>query len=319
MADTKEHQCQGGTSKASPESPVNEPESKHDKTIRLTHVSLNLTPTVGEDDCLIYTRVVPDGREGAVVYARSLLPGEIDNGQPVLLRPDAGERLIFRPGTIRLSIEDADRATKPETDGYRPITNTIWTWLRLPPPLDARLFRYLLASARRLDATHVLFAQITLIMNNMSGNYIARRSQFFRALSTAEILVVALGRTIDLLDGLRENFSVHIPLPTTLDSKKQCIRELRNAFEHIDDRALGQVRGRPHPDALTIFDQQSFIQEGKLTYGQHSLQIAHEVIKMLLDARQYIRDITVQFAGGLKQLNSPVQFFELSTDVAGSI
>ena len=105
-------------------------EKEQERTLRITYVTLNLTPTVGEDDCLLYTRIVPDGRDGAVVYARSLLPGEQDDGQPVLLKPESGERLTFRQGAIRLSIEDADRLVKSEPDGYKPITNTVWTWLR---------------------------------------------------------------------------------------------------------------------------------------------------------------------------------------------
>jgi hypothetical protein len=289
-------------------------EKQEDKTVRITHVTLNLTPEIGEDDCLVYTRVVPDGREGTVVYARSLLPGEQDDGRAILLEPESGERLVFRPGAIRLSIDDADRLAKTEPDGYRPITNTVWTWLRFGPILDVRLFRHLLASARRLDGTYVLFAEIVRTMNDMSGTYIARRARLFRALATAEIFVVALGRTMDLLDGFRENFSAPIPVPTILDSKKQSVRELRNAFEHIDDRALGQVRGRASPEALSIFDQRSFIQEGKLTYAGYSLDVREGVIHMLTEARQYILDVTVHFAGGVKEFNSPIRFFEASTN-----
>ncbi len=291
---------------------MDEPEKREDKPTPIWCVTLNLTPKVGEDDCLIFTRVVQDGRDGTVVYGRSLLPGEQDDRQPILLMP--GERLTFRPGAIRFSIADADRPTRPEPDGYRAITNTIWTWLRFGKPLDISLFRYLLASARRLDGTHVLFAETTRIMNDMTGNYISRRAQLFRALSIAEILVITLSRTVDLLDGLGENFSVTIPLPATLNSKKRDIRELRNAFEHIEDRALGQVRRQPNPDADSIFDQRAFLQEGKLTYTNHSLDIRKDVIHMLIDARQYIWDVAVHFAGDSKELNSTVQFFDQSTN-----
>lgn len=161
-------------------------EDKENTTVRITHVTLNLTANVGDDDCLLYVRVVPDGQDGTIVYARSLLPDEQDEGKPILLRPALGERLTFRPGAIRLSIEDADRLSKPEADGYRPITNTVWTWLRLWPVSNEGLFHYLLASARRLDGTHMLFADMKRIMNDASGGFVALRGQFFHALSAAE-------------------------------------------------------------------------------------------------------------------------------------
>jgi len=293
-------------------------EREEDATIPITYVTLNCTPDVGENDCLIYTRVVPDGRDGPVIYARSLLPDEPDDGRPVLVRPSCGERLAFRPGAIRISFDDADRPSKPEPDGYRPITNTIWTWLRVRPVPSDHLLRYLLASARRLDGTHVLFAETTRFMNDLSGGFIALRGQFFQALSAAEILVVALGRSIDLLEGFERHFSVGIPLPMTIASRMESIRPLRNAFEHIDDRALGQVRGRSHYDALTVFDQQSFLRESKLTYAGHSLNIKEDVIQMLMEARQYLRDVTVQLTEDAIQLNSPIQFFGPSPDGAGT-
>jgi hypothetical protein len=289
-----------------------------DETIRITHVSVNFTPEVGADDSLLAIRIVPDGRDGPVVYGRSLLPGEQDDGSLILLRPSAGERLKFRPLALRFTIADADRQTVPEPDGYRPITNTIWTWLSFGAPTDVRIFRYLLACARRLDGTRVLLVEVARVMEGVNGNFTAVRAQLFRALSTAEILIVALGRTVDLLVGLGKSFSIPVPLPTTLDSKKDIVRERRNAFEHIDDRALGQVRGRPHPDALTVFDQRAFFLEGRLTYAAHSLSLHEDFTHMLRAARQYIWDIAVHFAGDARELDSSIQFFDQPSPGAGA-
>ena len=46
------------------------------------------------DELLFHGRLVPDGREGNKVFARSLRPGEEDTGEGVNIR--AGAQLIIR-------------------------------------------------------------------------------------------------------------------------------------------------------------------------------------------------------------------------------
>jgi len=72
---------------------------------------------------------------------------------------------------------------------------------------------------------------------------------------------------------------------------------------------LGQVRGKPHPDALTVFDQRDFLGQGKLIYGVHSLDLRTEVPQMLVGARQYIYDVAVSVAGPARAMAPPVEFF----------
>jgi hypothetical protein len=42
-------------------------------------------------------------------------------------------------------------------------------------------------------------------------------------------------------------------VPTSISSSQESLTAIRNAYEHIEDRALGQVNKKPHPEALTIF------------------------------------------------------------------
>jgi|SRR5215204_667648 len=193
--------------------------------IEIRAISLNLTPEVGADDALVAVRLIPDGRDGNVVFARSLRPDEKDDDTPVVVDPALGERLRIPPRSIQISIRDVDKSAKAEPDGYAPITNTIWTWLSIGDPVAQELFLYLLAAARRLDGTHALLVQVADILDNLSGGFIGRREQAFRAISIAEILTVALGRSVDLLDGLQQRFSVSPSLPTTINSKKDSIRK----------------------------------------------------------------------------------------------
>jgi hypothetical protein len=276
------------------------------KIVEIRAISLNLTPEVGTDDSVIAVRIVPDGREGNLVFGRSLRPGEEDDGTPIVL--NAGERLQFKPNSILISIQDIDRHATPGPDGYAPITNTIWTWLSIGNPTGPQLFQYLLAAARRLDGTHDLLMQISSIMTGLHGGFLGLRGQIFRAISLAEILVVGLGRTVDMLDGLQQHFAITSPLPGSIDSRKAGVRQIRNAFEHIEDRALGQVNGRPHQDALTIFQQRDFVAQGKLTYASHSLDLKTELPQMLVDARNYIYSVAIEVAGPARSMAPALEF-----------
>ena len=58
------------------------------------------------DELLFYGRLVPDGREGNKVYARSLRPGEEDTGEGVNL--NAGDELVIRPGGLVINSDEID-------------------------------------------------------------------------------------------------------------------------------------------------------------------------------------------------------------------
>jgi hypothetical protein len=110
------------------------------------------------------------------------------------------------------------------------------------------------------------------------------------------------------LDGLQQRFSVAPSLPATSDSKKNSIREIRNAFEHIEDCALGQVKGKPYPEALPVFEQGNFVGRGILRYGSHSLDLRTEVPRMLVEARQYVYDVAVDVVRSSRKIALPVEF-----------
>lgn len=284
-------------------------ENQIQKPIEIEALSINLTSEVGADDALLAVRIVPDGRDGNVVFARTLRMDEEDDGRRVRVDPGAGERLQFRSGSVLISIQDVDRYAARGSNGYARITNTIWTWLSIGNPTDPKLFRYLLAASRRMDGTHFLLTEVSRMMGSLSGGFIGLREQYYSAISLAEILTVALGRTVDLLDGVQKHFSVTLPLPAAIQTRKESIREIRNAFEHIEDRAFGQVRGKPHPDALSVFEQDDFFQHGKLTYGPHSIDLRVEVPQLLLHGRQFIYDVAVEVAGDAREIKPPLNFF----------
>lgn len=281
------------------------------KPTQVTHISLNLSPEVGRDDSVMAVRIVPDGRSGSVVYGRTLLPGETDDGKGVMVNLQEGERLEFRPQSLRFSIWDADKGTPTEPSGYRPLAPALWTWIGLDGgPADKRVFNYLLATARRLDGTHVLLNHFWQLITADPVNFAMARKRMFEVLSIAEILLVSLGRVVDLVDGLGKHLQVPLPLPAEIDGRKVAVRELRNACEHIEDRALGQVRGEPHPDANSIFTQEALLTEGVFSYGQYALSLRTDVPSMVTAARDYVWRAAVHFAGESKILNPPLRFLD---------
>ena len=69
-----------------------------------------------------------------------------------------------------------------------------------------------------------------------------------------------------------------------------------DAYEPIEDRALGLVKGKPHPNALSVFNFERLFQEGVATYGNHKLEFHSEAIQLLIDAREYLKMVVSELA-----------------------
>jgi hypothetical protein len=81
------------------------------------------------------------------------------------------------------------------------------------------------------------------------------------------------------------------PVPPTIVAKRVDLGAIRNAYEHIEDRALGQVHQKPHPDALTIFEYDALLKEGHLTYTGHTLDVEEDFPKLIAEAREFLKDV----------------------------
>ena len=71
---------------------------------------------------------------------------------------------------------------------------------------------------------------------------------------------------------------------------RDAVWEMRNAFEHIDERAEGRVGSSKvmRSDALTIFNQPDFVESSVLSYKTYSLNFEEDVLSALLDCREFI-------------------------------
>ena len=241
------------------------------------------------DEPLLTARLVPDGRDGNTVYARSLRPGEEDTGEGVHL--DAGDRLVIRAVGLSFSTDDIDAQSEDGLGGYAPVSNTVWTWYRIVGEQVGYILLFF-SLARRLDSAHALWAStIEELERAREEGGIPRRARTFKALSTAEMTLFALHRGITMIDSLIVNYDIEIEVPDSVEGIRDAVHEMRNAFEqHIDDRAQGRLgrSAQTHPDALSIFDQPEFFPSAILSYKEYSLNFEEDMLAALLDSRDLI-------------------------------
>lgn len=265
-------------------------------TTPIAAASVNATAEVGRvDDMITWLRVVLDRREGGKVYARTLRQGEPDDGRRVHVRP--GEEFVFEAGAVVVSLDEIDSREPPTETGYVNLAPVLWAWLQFAPP-SAESVRYVLAAARRLDAANGLLLSIQRARDNLAvdreaGNVAGPvlRRHFTEMLSSVEMMVVALGRVTDMVCSAGELIACAVPVPGSVDANKDAVRSIRNAYEHIEDRALGQVNKRPDPQALTIFDYTALLAEDAVVYGEYRLGLANEVPDLLTDIRSFLKTV----------------------------
>ena len=252
---------------------------------------VHTTGEVGRSgDLLARMRVIPLRREPGRVFARTLRRGEPDDGTRVHVRP--GDQLVLEEITAELdAIDDVEQAA---ATGYTPLTPALWTWLQLGDGRSGGTVRYLLAAARRLDAAAALFKRLEPLRADAAREDLtgfATRRALFDLIGTVETAVVALGRAVDMAARAQELIGTAVVLPPAIMTKQEAVKVIRNAYEHIEDRALGTVRNKPDPQALMIFDHQRLIEDDVITYAQHTLDLASEVPALLADTRQYLKDV----------------------------
>ena len=252
-----------------------------------------ITNTGADGEFLFSARLVPAGREGNKVFARSLRPGEEDTGEGVHV--GAGEQLIIRPGDLSVSSEEIDSHSPKGVGGYAPIANTVWTWYSIVNE-QVGFFQYVFALARRLDAAHSSWESAVEELDEAKNSVgLARRYGLLKALSEAEIAIIALHRAMDMLSGIKSVYGLGLESPDHLENLKPVVRDMRNAFEHINERAQGKINLRGDMDAeaeaLTIFNQPDFIDSSILQYRGANLNFYNDVLNALLTSRELVMKV----------------------------
>ena len=241
-------------------------------------------------DFMTSGRVVLDRREGNKVFLRTLRYGENETGEGVNIK--AGEQVIFDVGALSIDTRQIDSKSDPERGGYSPVANTIWTWYIITGE-ELGYFCYIFALARRLDATHAEWASAIEELEKSRENTPAQRHRFFRALSLAEVTIISLSRVLDMLETVEQLYSVGFVIPDNLQLLAKVIRDMRNAFEHIDARAQGIINasGKMDDEAYSIFIQPEFLGSSMIYYRGNGLNFHDDVLSACLACRKLLLEI----------------------------
>lgn len=136
---------------------------------------------------------------------------------------------------------------------------------------------------------------------------VQRVRAMFDALGHAESMCVALSRAVRMVARARQTISTLAAVPSQIDTIERAVLAIRDAFEHIDERAVGRARNEDAGDAMSVFDQSDFFVSGVLRYAVHSLDIRAEVLPALIAGRRFIVEAATK-AGLRKTINQPIQW-----------
>ena len=236
---------------------------------------------------LLASRVVPVRREGNRVYVRTLRYGEEDTGESVKLRE--GDRITFEAGALEIDTRQIDAIATKGLGGYAPVANTVWTWYSIIPDQLQFIF-FFFSLARRLDATHTLWSQaIRERESAKEDDAMPQRIGFLNTMATAEVTIIALNRVIMMVESLTEKYCPDLEVPDSVRKIQETVRQMRNAFEHIDERAEGKAdKNTSVQDAVSIFFQPEFIPFCRLRYKEYTLDFNEDAIRALLDCRELV-------------------------------
>ncbi|MCY4376227.1 MAG: hypothetical protein OXC31_20935 [Spirochaetaceae bacterium] len=101
-------------------------------------------------------------------------------------------------------------------------------------------------------------------------------------------MCIALSRAIRMIRQAEAKVSVKVPVPTAVSEIEDGVKSIRDAFEHIDERAEGKARHQGPSDAMSVFDQSDFFSSGILRYDRQSLDISGEAVPAMVAGRQFI-------------------------------
>ncbi len=243
---------------------------------------------IDQGEFLTSARLVPVRREGKKVYARTLRLWEEDTGEVVHL--ETGDQLIIEPGELVVDSRAIDAQSVPGAGGYAPVANTVWTWYHITG-VEPGFFLFFFSLARRIDAAHSLWVLAIQERENARGEgAILRRAGYFNSLASTEVAIIALHRGFAMAQSLIDEFCPDLEVPDSVKRIREAVKEMRDAFEHIDERSKAKVgmSGKFDPESLSIFDQPDFIETSVLTYKNHSINFELDVLAALLDCRQLI-------------------------------
>ena len=87
---------------------------------------------------------------------------------------------------------------------------------------------------------------------------------------------------------LSGRYRIQVPVPEAVRAKQPLLARLRDHYSHIDERALGQVKGKQDPTAMEAFEFRALFTERILTDGHDRLGLDAETTTLCLALRDYL-------------------------------
>jgi len=234
-------------------------------------------------ETLFFRRIRQTRRDGHKVFVEMIGPGESIPSKPVYLGP--GDEIVFPPGSIAVSFDAVDAALGGADVGYRPIANSVWTWLRIssqwrgPHPGVV----YLVTAAQKLDLSNELLKSVVNITLESEpveyGPHL--RETAFDVVAKSHTIAILLHRAFKMLHDAGRRLRVRAPTPKPLRGTMRELEDLRNAIEHAEEHSLAAGTATP-------FDWHQILRNGKLTLGGVSFDIIKDTEAALVLAHDYL-------------------------------
>ena len=208
--------------------------------------------------------------------------------------PQRSGQVVHLKSTVNLS----EQVPACVRCGYRDIVDPMGTFGLLGASPTPEQWRYVLSAARRLDTAHRQFERVRAGLDELAeteGNVQQRRTSWI-IVGDAELAIIALHRSIAMSDDLRDKFQLRVNWPDELKGGRKTLGELRDAYEHIDERAQGFIkkgRSKRHETetAFTAFQFRSLFAERRLRYDKWSVGIDDEIDELIAITRQYLLQV----------------------------
>lgn len=262
----------------------------------ISHISLHSSDEEDSNSGFFFSiRVIPVRRESKIIFVRTLRFGESDDGSRVHIR--SGDSLSFEIGSLVAELDYID-SLEPATDsGHVPLSPVLVTWFSIGHEnSDGKWLRYLLAAARRLDTANLLLMEVEKRRTELSREDIAGpaiRRAAYELIGAVEMAIVALGRVADMALKARDSIDCRIQVPEIIITSSIALMAIRDSFEHIEDRAIGQVRNKANLEALTIFDHAQILANDRIVYGDFELDLKVQVPNILVEAREFFKSSAI--------------------------
>lgn len=192
-------------------------------------------------------------------------------------------------------------------DGYRPISNSLWTWATVLgsfPSIEAT--RLLMAGARRLDSGHLQIERVRKGIEDMRPEgSVGFREDVHQIVGDAEAAVVALSKALNIAGSLSGRYGVQLTIPAVLVEQRPLLLRLRDHYEHIDERALGRVKNVASADAENAFEFPALFLDRKLTDGTDALDVDAEATGLCLAARGYLLGAWTELVAAARSTATP--------------